>query len=156
MKNAKIYGIIKLSHKLYNNNLYFPIEDSAITYNVYRRLPGESWANRKPIITCISTQYTDKNLKSGQLYYYRITAVNECAEGEQSESLNVYTANVITYNVDGNINIISRQYKQNNIPLIIKNEIPTKNGYEFSGWNTMPDMSGTVYLPGSSYTAEKS
>ena len=63
----------------------------ATKYNVYRRLPGESWSGMKPIKTVTSTSYTDSGLSAGQKYYYRVAAANTSAEGEQSETLDVYT-----------------------------------------------------------------
>lgn len=63
----------------------------ATKYNVYRRLPGESWSGMKPIKTVTSTSYTDSGLSAGQKYYYRVSAANTSAESEQSETLDVYT-----------------------------------------------------------------
>lgn len=34
----------------------------------------------------------------------------------------------------------------------VPNQIPTREGYNFVGWNTRPDGTGTSYQPGDSFT----
>lgn len=126
---------------------------SATSYNIYRRLAGGSWAGLSPIAKTKSTSYTDSSVQKGTHYYYRVTAVNDYAEGEQSESLSVYTAYLISYNVNGGTGNVLSQYKQYNVQLTLPTTKPTRMGYTFKNWNTMANGSGTSYTSGGLYTA---
>jgi len=70
-----------------------------------------------------------------------------------SSSLATYT---ITYNAGTGVTDVSvpaNQTKIHNVSLTLSTTVPTRTGYEFAGWNTASNGSGTSYAMGTSYTA---
>ena len=68
----------------------------------------------------------------------------------QWKKVNQYT---ITYNANNGSNAPDSQIKTEDVPLVLTTAIPTRNGFEFVGWNTQADGNGTSYQPGDKYTA---
>lgn len=63
----------------------------------------------------------------------------------------------ITYNGNGSTGSVPTQTKKYGIPITISsNSSPgfVKEGYNYVGWNTSPDGTGTTYLEGTAYIAE--
>ncbi len=57
----------------------------------------------------------------------------------------------ITYNANGGSGAPASQTKYHMVELKLSDIIPTKSGYNFAGWNTMPDGSGATYYAGKVY-----
>ena len=62
---------------------------------------------------------------------------------------NTYT---ITYDANGGVNPPAAQTKTYGVSLTLTTSKPTLDGYNFTGWNTKADGSGTSYASGASYT----
>lgn len=57
----------------------------------------------------------------------------------------------VTYNANGGENTPLTQTKVQDEPLILRTSVPTRKGYEFTGWNTKADGSGQAYKAGAKY-----
>ena len=60
----------------------------------------------------------------------------------------IYNPNGGTYNTDN-------QYKDVGTNLTLNTQIPVRQGFTFTGWNTKPDGSGNAYSAGGTYTEDK-
>jgi hypothetical protein len=59
--------------------------DEADSYNVYRSTTETDSATGEPLEAGVSEpQYTDQDVENGQVYYYRVTALNDTLEGDGS------------------------------------------------------------------------
>ena len=58
----------------------------------------------------------------------------------------------VNYNVNGGSNAPAAQTKTYGKELTLSNTKPTRTGYNFAGWNTKADGSGTAYAVGTVYT----
>ena len=67
-----------------------------------------------------------------------------------ASSVKSYT---VTFNANGGKGAPSTQTKEENKELVLSTTKPTKEKYEFIGWNTKKDGTGTNYQPGGKYTA---
>ena len=63
---------------------------------------------------------------------------------------------VVSYNVDGNFNVVEMQEKEVDEPLTLRPDIPEKEGHRFVGWNTRANGTGYDYAPGSEYIRNES
>ena len=61
---------------------------------------------------------------------------------------NTYT---VTYNANGGTGAPANQTKTYGVTLYLSSVIPTKDGYEFNGWNTKQDGTGDKYSANGSY-----
>jgi len=66
-----------------------------------------------------------------------------------------WTANTYTiiYNVNNGIGVPDNQTKIYDVALTLSDDVPTRTGFTFVGWNTSADGSGTSYASGASYTS---
>ena len=62
----------------------------------------------------------------------------------------------ITYNANGGSGAPSAQTKYIDEDITLSTTKPTRTGYNFAGWNTSADGSGTSYTAGATYTANDS
>jgi uncharacterized repeat protein (TIGR02543 family) len=62
----------------------------------------------------------------------------------------------VAYNANGGANAPANQIKTYSVALALSSTVPAREGYEFTGWNTAANGSGTDYAPGSNYTANAS
>ena len=59
---------------------------------------------------------------------------------------------IVSYDFNGgNSEVILDQSKDYDIPLVLTSKIPSKTGYAFINWNTLPDGTGDVYFPNDIY-----
>ena len=63
---------------------------------------------------------------------------------------NTYT---VTYNANNGTGAPAGQTKTHDVALTLSGSVPTRTGYDFAGWNTSNNGSGTFYASGASYTA---
>lgn len=63
---------------------------------------------------------------------------------------------IVSYDFNGgNSGVILDQSKDYDIPLVLTSKIPSKTGYAFINWNTLPDGTGDVYLPNDIYNGNE-
>lgn len=67
-----------------------------------------------------------------------------------------YTVKYNQNTTDTVTNVPSNQTKTYGVNLTLSSNTPTRTGYNFNGWNTQKDGSGTNYSKGASYTANAS
>ena len=65
------------------------------------------------------------------------------------EPISTYT---ITYNANNGSGAPSSQTKVQNVDLTLSTTVPTRSGYQFAGWNTSANGSGTSYAAGAVYS----
>jgi uncharacterized protein (TIGR02145 family)/uncharacterized repeat protein (TIGR02543 family) len=65
-------------------------------------------------------------------------------------TVNTYT---VTYNANDGTGEPASQTKTHDVTLTLSTSVPTRTGYDFVGWNTSSNGSGTSYASGASYTA---
>ena len=68
---------------------------------------------------------------------------------------NVTTTYTVTYDANDGKGAPSEQQEEVGKELTLSTTKPTREGYEFTGWNTSKDGKGTSYLAGSKYTEGK-
>ena len=69
--------------------------------------------------------------------------------GSSDESYITYT---VTYDPNGGVDAPDLQIKDQDVTVSLDEKVPTRDGYLFNGWNTAPDGSGEVYVPGADYS----
>jgi len=62
----------------------------------------------------------------------------------------------VTYNANGGSGAPSTQTKSYNVDLTLSSTKPTRDGYNFTEWNTKSDGTGTAYTSGGKYTKNES
>ena len=62
----------------------------------------------------------------------------------------------VTYNANGGSGAPSAQTKTHGVDLTLSSTKPTRDGYNFTGWNTKSDGAGTAYSSGAKYTRNES
>ena len=84
---------------------------------------------------------------------------NEDSDIDMTKTINVTvkksegaTYCVITYDANGGINAPISQTKITSGEITLTRDVPTREGYEFTGWNTSSDGSGTKYESGGKYS----
>lgn len=109
-------------------------------------------SSTKPTKTGYSfTKWNTKSDGSGTSYYPGGTyGSNSGATLYAIWTPNTYT---VSYNLNGGTGSISNQTKIHDQTLTLTSTKPSRTNYEFVGWNTQSNGSGTTYLPGSSYTS---
>lgn len=109
-------------------------------------------SSTKPTKTGYSfTKWNTKSDGSGASYYPGGTySSNSRATLYAIWAPNTYT---VSYNLNGGTGSISNQTKIHDKTLTLTSTKPSRTNYEFVGWNTQSNGSGTTYLPGSSYTS---
>lgn len=85
-----------------------------------------------------------------------VQAFNDRLNNTETLVTKTYTLNVksagITFDTNGAGTTISPISGDTGGSIRIPDTVPVKNGFQFAGWNTASDGSGTMYKPGSSYT----
>lgn len=74
------------------------------------------------------------------------------ARSGSSISFSANTSYAVTYNANGGSGAPASQTKWNSVALTLSSGIPTKEGYNFVGWNTSSTATTATYQPGASYT----
>lgn len=82
------------------------------------------------------------------------TAYNPGANYTGNAALTLYAIwnPIISYNGNGGANVPASQTKTYGTNLTLSGTVPTRTGYQFTGWNTKADGTGTTYQPGGTYT----
>ena len=62
----------------------------------------------------------------------------------------------IKYDANGGSGAPSAQIKKNGTNLTLSSTVPTRSGYEFTGWNTKSDGTGTSYASSATYSSNSS
>lgn len=78
--------------------------------------------------------------------------VNEHGDPAQRFYIQKSETFTITYNSNENNSVITHQTKSNLIDIVLSTNIPIRDGYKFTGWNTKVDGTGITYNPGAIYT----
>lgn len=142
---------------------------SAAQYGVYLECGDESTTG---YITSSSSSWKDVCSVSGSTSYSRttsaqtktLTAYGEgqtvsgygAADGSLSVSASISVpaldSYVVSYDANGGSGAPSSQTKYYGKSLTLSSATPSRENYNFLGWNTEADGSGTSYAPGSTYT----
>lgn len=61
---------------------------------------------------------------------------------------------IVSFNANGGTGAPHSQVKQNGVKMTISKTVPTRSGYDFTGWNTRADGKGTTYAAGGSYATD--
>lgn len=82
------------------------------------------------------------------------TAYNPGANYTGNAALTLYAIwnPIVSYNGNGGANVPASQTKTYGTNLTLSGTVPTRTGYQFTGWNTKADGTGTTYQPGGTYT----
>lgn len=119
---------------------------------------GQGW------ITSSSTPFksqswtVNKTHSSQKVYGYSdIQGKSGVYSGQESKAsayvtLGAKTSYKVSYNANGGSGAPSAQTKWHGETLKLQTGTPTRTGYNFSGWNTKSDGSGTSYAAGANYT----
>lgn len=119
---------------------------------------GQGW------ITSSSTPFksqswtVNKTHSSQKVYGYSdIQGKAGVYSGQESKAsayvtLGAKTSYAVKYNANGGSGAPSAQTKWHGETLKLQSGTPTRTGYNFSGWNTKADGSGTSYAAGANYT----
>ena len=103
----------------------------------------------------INSNGTDLSKLSGETVdtniWTQIDMVDPDEENDVENDRDIYT---VTYNVNGGINGPTNQEKTAGEDLILSSTQPTRNGYTFSGWNTIPNGTGISYTGGATYSID--
>lgn len=102
----------------------------------------------------------DHNNETG-IYETHIYVYGKDGDSEKVEIENIYVPDAysqysVSYNANGGTGTPSSQSKTYGVSLTLSSTIPTRNGYNFLGWNTKADGSGTSYAKGAVYTENAS
>lgn len=97
-----------------------------------------------------SSTSTSVTYKAGASYTAN-AAVTLYAVWSKTASVSLYD---VSYNTNGGSNVIS-QIKIKGESLTLRNTIPVKNGYTFSGWGLSADAIDVVYEAGDSYSNDE-
>ena len=62
----------------------------------------------------------------------------------------------VSYNANGGSGAPSSQTKNHDKDLTLSSTVPTRSGYEFTGWNTKSDGTGTSYASSATYSSNSS
>lgn len=136
----------------------------SITYNAHAgsdtcsRIPSSQtkWYNES--LSLSSWKPTRKN------YMFVRWNTNASNTGTSYSPGNVYTNNasatlyaiwnaIIVYDAQGGTGAPKTEIKKYNETLVLSSKQPTRSGYQFLGWNTAKDGTGTSYSPGANYTS---
>ncbi|MBQ7547744.1 MAG: RICIN domain-containing protein [Clostridia bacterium] len=80
-------------------------------------------------------------------------AGNEASYKTVKVNMSTYT---VSYNANGGSGAPGSQTKLHDVTLKLSSTKPTRGTYNFTGWNTKANGSGTSYAPGANYTANAS
>ena len=143
------------------NEIYDVGEDIIITWNKVDRATSyqvEIWRNpgteaEKIIDTTVtSNSYTLNNVIPGKHSVW-IYAINSSGS-VKSEKYWCFVPYTIRYDLNGGTGSISPTSKIQFTDCTLISTIPTRNGYDFVGWNTNKDATTAQYQPGDKYSDE--
>lgn len=113
------------------------------------------------------TLSSTKPTRTGYTFHHWNTAANNT--GTTYNPGGTYTSNsaatlyaiwtsYVTYNGNGSGagGVPNQQAKQYGTNLTLSSAVPTRRGYQFNGWNTKADGTGTTYQPGATFTSNDS
>ena len=87
---------------------------------------------------------------SGEVKKVTVTVVEKTADPEPEPTPT--GSYIITYDANGGTGAPDSQTKEEDIDVILSKVKPSKNGYEFIGWNTRKDGNGASYSAGGVYS----
>jgi len=106
-------------------------------------------------LCCVQESLTDLYLTNTQnTSLTKLTATIACYSSMSETNTIHYHSNTtvtdlaITYNANGGSGAPGTQYKTYNVPVSLRQTIPTREGYTFVGWNTQSDGSGHWFVQG--------
>ena len=100
----------------------------------------------------IEARYVVKPEDAGTTVINVIAATSGGGMVEAGSSDESYITYTVTYDANGGVEAPDLQTKEQDVTVSLHEKVPTRDGYLFNGWNTAPDGSGEVYVPGADYS----
>jgi uncharacterized repeat protein (TIGR02543 family) len=104
------------------------------------------------ILVCATTHCSVRGLSNGSSYSFTVAAVNKMGRGRFSPASNKVTPTApgfsITFNANGGLGIMASEKETASGATTLTSNTYTYTGYNFIGWNTAANGTGTSYANG--------
>lgn len=121
---------------------------------------GYGWADDAMVLIKTMTKVYDKGTNAVNKNFAAkltgISGLNGTMSVTSSFTVPALASYVITYDANGGLNAPAKQTKYYGKQLILSTNRPIRSGYNFVGWGSSATDTTVDYIPGASYTANKS